>query len=376
MKKTKSYNRTRFTASTVSEAVSLLGHDRTVDLASVKIADSTVEYDSEDRFLTAYGSGVEQESELVLRTATIRLRVMLSAARTTVSIEASDEKAIEPIIAVFDNAAKLPDPKAPLDVERFCVVSSLHWETLPLLATRLDAYSVKLEAVQIIIRRYPDVTTYSSWPAALQDIERNGEPKRFMINLRGAGPLGYFGLMINRGRYANTNDPYVSVGLSGIENTKMADDIIAFLGLTPDRPPPSASLARSAFVAHRFDAEGEQVADRLARFLDLLGFDVKTGRGYSPESISEKVRKRIESQALLFVILTPGEDPTWLTQESILAYAKDKRVFVLRDSRVPYKPAFFVDLEYITFESPAVERTFIPILEGLRELGFLSYEAK
>lgn len=374
MKKTKTYDRTRFAVSTLSEAFKRVGSERSLTSASVDLLDGTFEFDSEERLFAAYASG-SFTCSLAVRSGPARLSVRASATQATVEVEAPEESVVSQVFALFEEAAqeaRLPEAPASLDVERFCVVAPLHWETLPLLATHLATFGITIDSQTISLSRYPDKTTYSTWAPALEDIRKNGEPKRFSIWCNGKGPAGSFRVHIAKQRYVDSNEFYLSVELWGLQEARIADDIVAFLGLRPDQPSPSKTLPRSAFVAHRFDTEGEQVADRLARFLELLGFDVKTGRGFSPEPVAEKVRKRIESQAVLFVVLTPGEDATWLTQESILAYAKEKRVVILRDTRVTYKAGLLGDLEYITFEGTAIERAFIPILEGLRELGFLS----
>ena len=65
-----------------------------------------------------------------------------------------------------------------------------------------------------------------------------------------------------------------------------------------------------------------------------------------------------------------GHHGTWLVQEQILASTRGKHVFVLRASNATSKSGLLADHEYIPFDPPHIERTFIPILEGLREIGF------
>ncbi|HLW82345.1 MAG TPA: hypothetical protein VKS20_09920 [Candidatus Acidoferrales bacterium] len=110
--------------------------------------------------------------------------------------------------------------------------------------------------------------------------------------------------------------------------------------------------------------------DKLARFLGLLGFAVITGRAYSPKSIADKVRSRMEQQAIVFVILTPGDDATWLVQESAIAKIQGKPLFLLKETSAEFKSGILADHEYIPFENGRVESCFVPILEGMREIGY------
>jgi len=159
--------------------------------------------------------------------------------------------------------------------------------------------------------------------------------------------------------------------LDGVDGITLLDELMDFLSLQPDEVsllPPEPQ--RTAFVAHRFDERGEQAMDKLARFLGLLGFAVITGRAYSPKSIADKVRSRMEQQAIVFVILTPGDDATWLVQESAIAKIQGKPLFLLKETSAEFKSGILADHEYIPFENGRVESCFVPILEGMREIGY------
>lgn len=162
----------------------------------------------------------------------------------------------------------------------------------------------------------------------------------------------------------------MSIQLRGFGSVEDSKSLAVFLGLEiDDLQPKNPPLEKKCFIAHRFDTAGIQLADKLARFLSLLGFSVSTGHGFSPGSVSEKVKVRMANQAVVFAILTPGEDATWLTQESLLG-SLGKPLFVLKEKDYQFKPGILGDHEYIPFSAPAIETAFIPILEGIRELGF------
>lgn len=373
MRKTKTYSRTRFPASVFAEVFNSMGPDRSFFSACIDLPDGILKFDSEEPFLNAYASSPIR-SYLTKQSGVLSLLVMASSTETKITVEGPEWSLMNRLLELFEGAvqaARLPDPLVVFDIQRSCVVAPLPWETLPLLATQLAQHGITIESQTIELSRYPDTTKYSAWDPVIKDIRKNGESKYFTIWFHGTGPARSFSLSIRKDRYYNTEESYLRVDLGRVHDERVADDVVRFLGLKPDQPSLYESLPRSAFVAHRFDAQGEHIADRLARFLELLGFDVKTGRGFSPEPVGDKVRKRIESQAVLFLVLTSGDDETWLTQESILAYAKEKRVVILREMRAPYKAGLLGDLEYITFQETAIEGAFISILEGLRELGFL-----
>jgi len=157
-----------------------------------------------------------------------------------------------------------------------------------------------------------------------------------------------------------------------LENHGVSEDLTnlgKFLGLEPDAYQPPRIPERKCFIAHRFDAEGNACAAELEKFLKLLGFAVSSGKAFSTDPISEKVKQRVAASSIVFAILTPGEDPTWLVQEQALAAFQDKPLFILKESRFANTPGLLTGREYIPFETPQITTTFVPILEGLRNLG-------
>ena len=45
-------------------------------------------------------------------------------------------------------------------------------------------------------------------------------------------------------------------------------------------------------------------------------------------------------------------------------------LFLLKENSASFNPGILGDWEYIPFEGANIERTYAPILEGLRELGY------
>ncbi len=80
----------------------------------------------------------------------------------------------------------------------------------------------------------------------------------------------------------------------------------------------------------------------------------------------------MDAQAIIFAILTTGQDKTWLAQETLIADIAGKPLFLLKEKNYSHSGALLSDQEYIEFELPYIETTFVKILEGLREVGCLT----
>jgi len=129
-------------------------------------------------------------------------------------------------------------------------------------------------------------------------------------------------------------------------------------------------LLRTVFIAHSFDQIGRSYAYQLTKFLSLLGFEVATGEGFSPEKVSSKVKRRLLAQQIVIAIVSEREEFTWLIQEMTGATFTEKPLFVLVEEGADFKSGVLGDLEYIRFEKSRIADSFTPIVGGLRELGF------
>jgi hypothetical protein len=254
----------------------------------------------------------------------------------------------------------------PKNIFLYCKPASFNWFVLSELQSRLLKIGLDVKSQRIEISRYPTAIEYDSIADALLDVQVNGEPKRYHLSFYGESNHS-----LHLIRLVNMSDEEIlSINMTGIGSLEDVRSLADFLGLTIDAIPEARTkLERTCFIAHRFDNEGSEMADKLARFLSLLDFNVSTGRGFAPGSVSVKVKSRMNQQAIVFAVLTLGEDNTWLTQESTLA-SLEKPLFLLKEKQYPFKPGLLGDHEFIPFTAPTIETTFIPILEGLRNLGF------
>lgn len=163
-------------------------------------------------------------------------------------------------------------------------------------------------------------------------------------------------------------DDLQSLTAKKIEDKVNIDEIMQVLGLVPEVPQESG-LRKKVFIAYHFDEVGQYCAEKISVFLKLLGFSVLTGRSYSPQSVKDKVKERMDRQDVVIAIHTKGGDDTWITQETVLGAAK-KPLIVLKQRDAEFKPGILSDHEYVEFDGLQIQNTFIPILEGLKELGF------
>lgn len=216
--------------------------------------------------------------------------------------------------------------------------------------------------------RYPLSLTFDDLGDVLANVRSNGSLNRYDIFIHEKSGKKSFVLM--RCRPLMDDEDSLTVSFKGHDSVEDLKAIAAFLGLEPDIPPIRPFLNRSSFIAHRFNDTGDECSERLARFLQLLGFDTTSGRAFAPGSVAEKVKNRLAERAIVFAILTPSDDKTWLVQESLLASLSNKPLFLIKDDAYALTSGLLSDHEYIPFKSPNIETTFIQVLEGLRELGF------
>ena len=257
-----------------------------------------------------------------------------------------------------------------MDVFRVCKINEINWGALPEIKSRLEREGISVDSCSVSLKIFPDTITYSSLEDAANEA-KNNNPKHYDISIQGRTSIGRR-ISCRVSRLRNIHDQEcLYLHVNGVDEINTVNSIMEFFGLEPDeyscfpeKPP------KTAFIAHRFDNYGIECADKLARLLGLIGFEVITGRAYSPQSVALKVKERIEKQSVVFAIVTPGGDNTWLIQESILSEVKGKPLIILKETSVAYKPGILADHEYIPFDPSNIESSFIPILEGLREIGY------
>lgn len=125
------------------------------------------------------------------------------------------------------------------------------------------------------------------------------------------------------------------------------------------------NLKKSIFLAHRFDETGLDVARKLMRFLQGLGFYVLDGIGYEANSIPEKVKDRIRIQDIFICLATPG-DFSWIISEMAHAGALSKYIVILCQEDVIFNAGIIgKDREYMRFPCGGIEKIYTDLLYAL-----------
>lgn len=254
-----------------------------------------------------------------------------------------------------------------MEITKYCKYAELNWNALDQLENKLADHGIKVTDVYLDLFKFPNNFKVSTIKDAIQKRKELGEFK-YYINIHGElVDKTKVNFVINR--FSNLHGQYLQSISLDFDDTNLLGELIEFCRLEPEREN-DPKIEKSVFIAHKFDFRGSFLSDKVARFLELLDFKVSSGREYSPESIAGKVKKRIEKQSIIFVIYSKGEDQTWLTQESVVGNLEKKK-FILKQEGVEFNSGILSDLEYIPFMGYHIEQTFIPILEGFKELKLL-----
>lgn len=130
---------------------------------------------------------------------------------------------------------------------------------------------------------------------------------------------------------------------------------------------PLQRLIDTTFVAHGFDSTGKKYAGEVRLFFEALNIAVETGEYFEPGKIPDKVKTRIQNADMFVAVVTPQDDHTWITQETLFADANGKQPFVLVDRCVDYKPGMLGDNEYIPFVEGCISEAFVKMLQGINK---------
>lgn len=259
-----------------------------------------------------------------------------------------------------------------MNISRYCKIAPINWNSISEINSRVEKLGYEVEEIGIELYWHPNEFSNISSQKAIELIKQNGQPSTFTINIIAKKNDDEISIRFRRDTNIHSQE-FLIATIRNVEDEIILDSLMEFLNIEVDLNinDSSAKLCKTAFIAYRFDEIGEMLSLRLTRFLELLSFKVTTGRTYSPQKVSEKVQERISKQSIFFVILTEGNDNTWLNQEPSLAKAQEKPIFLLKDSSYNYNSGIFADQEFIPFSIPNFEKSFIQVLEGLRELKLL-----
>jgi hypothetical protein len=142
----------------------------------------------------------------------------------------------------------------------------------------------------------------------------------------------------------------------------------------PSPPPPDPqrpkNLHATVFLGRHFDEEAKRAADKIDRFLKLIGFEVLDGEEYNAQPIPEKVRARIRGQDIYIGLVTGKREHDWIAAEAAYALGERKHIILLVEEASEFRATITGnDREQIRFPSGVVEASFIKLLEEFRSAG-------
>jgi len=143
------------------------------------------------------------------------------------------------------------------------------------------------------------------------------------------------------------------------------------------RPTEIARPSASVFVGQSFSPADAIVNSAVGRLVEACGFTVMTGERPRADTVSKKVRDRIEAATLFLGVFTRRDrlksrrewtTSSWVIDEKAYAVAKGKKLILLRESGVQSIGGIQGDYEYIEFIRDDVPELLIRLVQILRGL--------
>jgi hypothetical protein len=148
------------------------------------------------------------------------------------------------------------------------------------------------------------------------------------------------------------------------------------------RPTPRKAIATNGslgiiFIGQSFAPDDAAINSAIGRFVEAYGFKIVTGEKPSADSVSKKVRKRIEGATFFLGIFTRRDrlkrraewtTSSWVIDEKAYALAKRKKLILLRETGVQSIGGIQGDYEYIEFSRGDLTDPLIKLLQILRGL--------
>jgi hypothetical protein len=142
-----------------------------------------------------------------------------------------------------------------------------------------------------------------------------------------------------------------------------------------------AQQSSSMFIGQSFSSSDAEINSAVARLVEAWGFTVLTGEKPKADTVSKKVRDRIESATFFLAIFTRRDKikgrrewttSSWVIDEKAYALAKGKRLILLRETGVQSIGGIQGDYEYVEFTRENLVDLMIKLLQTLRSLELAS----
>lgn len=126
----------------------------------------------------------------------------------------------------------------------------------------------------------------------------------------------------------------------------------------------------TVFLGRHFDERASAIAQKLTRFLSLLGLDVIEAERYTAQAIPSKVSSLIDRQAIYLGLVTKNPEHDWITGEASYAHGKARHVILITEEGAGFNPTILgKDYEQIRFVGDEIETSFTKLLEEFRDIG-------
>lgn len=145
------------------------------------------------------------------------------------------------------------------------------------------------------------------------------------------------------------------------------------------QPPETAAdspKAEVVFVGQSFLPNDAVINSAVARVVEAFGFTVTTGEKPRADSVSKKVRDRIEAATVFVGIFTRRDrvrrnewtTSSWVIDEKAYALATRKKLILLREAGVQSIGGIQGDYEYIEFAREDLVELMVKLVQTLRSL--------
>lgn len=133
----------------------------------------------------------------------------------------------------------------------------------------------------------------------------------------------------------------------------------------------------SVFVGQSFQTADAMVNSAVQRIVEAWGFTVVTGEKPKADTVSKKVRDRIETSTLFLGIFTRRDrlkarqewtTSSWVIDEKAYALAKGKKLILVRETGVQSIGGIQGDYEYIEFTRSDLVDLMVKLIQTLRAL--------
>jgi hypothetical protein len=130
----------------------------------------------------------------------------------------------------------------------------------------------------------------------------------------------------------------------------------------------------TAFIGQSFSADDRIINDCVRNALEALGIEVITGERPRADTISSKIKKRIETQHLFVGIFTRRDKlaakdewttSAWVIDEKAYAAGKEKKLILFKEEGVGSIGGIQGDYEYVEFSREQLEKIPLSLIEIL-----------